>query len=614
MWQVKMQSKSSLFKIVLILVLFALCVGACKPGGSSATSFLLVQCYLPQGRIDQGHSFDVRLTLENTSLYNSHVSEIRIPASFLENLSYLGSTPVLSLQNDSSGDGLLKMDLTIAPNGKEEVLLRFEALHSGTFTGLGVVVTDDSSYQYYLHAEISGVNPSGWQPGRSPDDLSTANLGSIPFEAVVQIKAVVEIDGERQVGWWGSGTIISRDGLILTNAHVVLSDRFYVVKDLIVALTVAQDAPPVDTYYASIVQVDANLDVAVIKPRTDMNGNNLDYQNLRLPMVPLGDSDALKLGDPLVIIGYPGIGGETVTLTSGVVSGFTSEEPYGNRAFIKTSATIAGGNSGGLAVNTAGELVGIPTQVGSGDVNEVVDCRALADTNRDGVIDDNDSCVPTGGFINALRPIKLTLPYVTAARAGQVAIDFSQPAEQNQQTEGSVVFEDDFSNPNSGWTISNDNKGSRGYENGEYFIQVDETMYWMWSDREIRYNNISIEADLRVANGVGDADFGFICGANDNGHYGLEISEDGYFTIWKQFNNNTTKLIDWTYSNLISANSPMHLAAICGTDGLYLTINEILLGSVVDRDYQPGDVGMIAGTFNTGGFKVVFDNLIIKAQ
>ena len=65
-------------------------------------------------------------------------------------------------------------------------------------------------------------------------------------------------------------------------------------------------------------------------------------------MFPLGDSDALHLGDDILILGYPGIGGETITLTRGEVSGFhLCKRGYGNRAFIKTSATIAGGNSGG---------------------------------------------------------------------------------------------------------------------------------------------------------------------------------------------------------------------------------------------------------------------------
>ena len=78
-------------------------------------------------------------------------------------------------------------------------------------------------------------------------------------------------------------------------------------------------------------------------------------QNLNLPAIELGDSDSLNLGDRISIFGYPGIGGETVTYTSGNVSGFGGEPGVReSRAWIKTDATIAGGNSGGTAGDAAG--------------------------------------------------------------------------------------------------------------------------------------------------------------------------------------------------------------------------------------------------------------------
>ncbi len=174
---------------------------------------------------------------------------------------------------------------------------------------------------------------------------------------------------------------------------------------------------------------------------------------LDLPVVPLGDSQALRLGDEMYILGYPGIGGETITLTSGEVSGFTAESGRGERAFIKTSATIAGGNSGGLAANARGELIGVPTQLGYGGDGQYIDCRVLADTNRDGRIDDQDSCVPTGGFINALRPLDLATPLIEAAQRGEVAVISGQIEEAEMPAGGAVLYQEDFSDPNSGWDV-----------------------------------------------------------------------------------------------------------------------------------------------------------------
>ena len=85
----------------------------------------------------------------------------------------------------------------------------------------------------------------------------------------------------------------------------------------------------------------AKMEVDHFRPKgriQDIDYNPIDPQSLNLPYVPLGDSSNLKLGDDISILGYPSIGGETITLTSGEVSGFTTETGFGIRAFIKTSA------------------------------------------------------------------------------------------------------------------------------------------------------------------------------------------------------------------------------------------------------------------------------------
>ena len=262
-------------------------------------------------------------------------------------------------------------------------------------------------------------------PSPTPLPASTATLmaaSHVPIESTVQIWAMAAREGALERTWSGSGSIISPDGLILTNAHVVLPDEIFPVDALQVWVTVAADQPPVPSYYAAVLQADRALDLAVIRISSDINYNALNFATLDLPAVALADSDLLEIGQDLIILGYPGIGGATITLTSGKVAGFTGEPAFGERAFIKTSATIAGGNSGGLAANERGELVGVPTQLGYGGNDQFVDCRVLADTNGDGRVDDRDACVPTGGFINALRPVNLARPMIERARAGQISV------------------------------------------------------------------------------------------------------------------------------------------------------------------------------------------------
>ena len=63
-------------------------------------------------------------------------------------------------------------------------------------------------------------------------------------------------------------------------------------------------------------------------------------------------------------------------------------------------------------------MVGIRLSWAMAAWTNMADCRRLVDTNGDGMVDEYDSCIPTGGFINALRPINLALSYVDAAKAG----------------------------------------------------------------------------------------------------------------------------------------------------------------------------------------------------
>lgn len=221
----------------------------------------------------------------------------------------------------------------------------------------------------------------------------------------------------------GSGSIISADGLILTNCHVANPVAMGYPSELspdtlIVELVDREDTPPVPTYLATVLTFDPVLDLAVIKIDSKLDGTPVRPGELNLKYVPLGNSDEVQFGDPLFIFGFPGIGGDTITYSTGNISGFDSEQPVGNRAWIKTDATIAGGNSGGLASNSQGEIIGIPTQAGTGSAQNATDCRIIQDTNGDGTIDNRDTCIPIGGFINGIRPVNWALPLIQAAQSG----------------------------------------------------------------------------------------------------------------------------------------------------------------------------------------------------
>lgn len=221
-------------------------------------------------------------------------------------------------------------------------------------------------------------------------------------QATVQI---VGLDNDGGAMCSGSGTLVSTEGMILTNAHVVLRDTLCDFTSLGIAVTDDAGRPPSLLYRADLLAVNNEIDLAVLQiARTIDPDTELPPT---FPALGLGDSDELTIGDDLRIFGYPEIGGETITFTNGSVSGFTAQANVGDRALIKTDATIAGGNSGGAAVNAQGQLIGIPTKARASESGPAVDCRPLADTNGDGQVDSNDNCVPIGGFLNGIRPVNL---------------------------------------------------------------------------------------------------------------------------------------------------------------------------------------------------------------
>lgn len=153
----------------------------------------------------------------------------------------------------------------------------------------------------------------------------------------------------------GSATLISSKGYFLTNEHVVGTSPYQ-------GILFSKDpkAPPKEYFLTQTVFKSKQLDLAVLKISRTLRNASLN------DLVPakIGSSSALKIGEELIIYGYPGIGGKTITLTRGVISGFLQEQS----PWIKTDATISGGNSGGGAFNRKGEFIGVPTG-GSVDAN-----------------------------------------------------------------------------------------------------------------------------------------------------------------------------------------------------------------------------------------------------
>jgi S1-C subfamily serine protease len=561
--------------------------------------------------VEEGSEFELVVAVQNTGQSNLTVDEILLPQGLLDAVVVKKVFPGSMNQTNYGALTGYAIDFILTPTETREFRFTLQALEEIDFSG-NVEVRAGSSRMVAGTRVVIASQASPVAQATATQAVTPST--DVPYQAVVKITAMYLDNGQLKEGWSGSGSIVSQDGLILTNAHVVLPDKFFPVDALIVSLTSQPDQLPVDAYYAEVVQADWLLDVAVIRITTDMNKNAVDRSQLNLPTAPLGDSNQIQLGDSLLILGYPGIGGGTITLTRGEVSGFTGEQEFGDRAYIKTSATIAGGNSGGMVVDGQGYIIAIPTQLGSGGDEQYVDCRVIADTNRDGEVNSLDSCVPTGGFINALRPIKLAVPLIEAAGRGEYNI-IEKPKPDIPFPVGRVVlYQDNFSNPDSGWTSDTLPDGFVGYRNGEYQIQVNIESYIFWGLAKEIFSDIVMTVKSRIITPVGDGEYGVICRHQDNANfYGMTLTEDGWFSIWKLEDSEFTYLLDWDYSRDIPKYEPATISAACIGNQLTLAVNDVVLGQVTDYTFSRGDIGLFAGTWEEKGFTIAFDDVVVMS-
>lgn len=201
------------------------------------------------------------------------------------------------------------------------------------------------------------------QPGSYPDFTYAAESA---VDAVVYVKVTVKTGAYgyygsddplfdfffgRQYGYQeyeaqgsGSGVIISPDGYIVTNNHVIENASK-------IEVTLNDNR----VYPATLVGTDPATDIALLRIEADA-----------LPSVPMGDSDALRLGEWVIAIGSPF--DLRSTITAGIVSAKGRTMPnydgkFRVESFIQTDAAVNPGNSGGALVNTSGELVGINTSI-----------------------------------------------------------------------------------------------------------------------------------------------------------------------------------------------------------------------------------------------------------
>ncbi len=266
---------------------------------------------------------------------------------------------------------------------KQTFKLLTVALFAGAFTLLG--------YKYFIESnEIELINQQEAPPlvttnfinsNTIPTNLDFTEAAEKTVHAVVHVKNTtiarqpMSIQNyffgggqPRAMIGTGSGVIISADGYIITNNHVIEN-----ASELEVTLNNNK------TFEAELIGTDPSTDIALIKIDTDEE----------LPYIPFGNSDQVKIGEWVLAVGNPF--NLTSTVTAGIVSAKSrdlNEMDGKSQSFIQTDAAVNRGNSGGALVNTRGELIGINTAITSETGSYVGYSFAVPSNNARKVVED----------------------------------------------------------------------------------------------------------------------------------------------------------------------------------------------------------------------------------
>ncbi len=185
-------------------------------------------------------------------------------------------------------------------------------------------------------------------------------------------------------------------------------------------------------------------------------------------------------------------------------------------------------------------------------------------------------------------------------------------AEFVEVTPEMLLFSDDFSDENSGWDRTSYDGGVLGYTESGYRISITLPNNLFWANPGQNFEDVIVEVDAQLTAGGEDNAFGVICRYQDaENFYALMVGSDGDYAIRKRVaGSDSLEIISGdelgSSEAVLAGNEVNHVKAECLGDELKLYVNDELLAEVTDADISAGDVGLIAGTFESPEAEVLF--------
>ena len=394
-------------------------------------------------------------------------------------------------------------------------------------------------------------------------------------------------DEQGEVSGWGSGSLIDPQGLVLTNYHVVAANA---APDQRVSVWLADPKADDQTleYQGVVIAQDPQLDLAVIHLDAYIDAERQSHPLTaaqKFPVVALGNSDAMTPGDVVYVLGYPMTAPGQLALTDGKVSNWLKEN--GDK-WLVAQAQAAHGNSGGLMVNSQGQLIGVPTEIKSDP--------------------------EVSGALLYARPIN---------SAKSIIIEAQQAlAQPGPTSEPGNICQDDFTNNALGWNLG---QPSDQYVTSDYTIKngVLQQNVRFKQDAFTRLavpcgftRNFRLTVDVTVGKATGTGVgviVAFRQNSNGDGYLAQFLTDGTYRLLTMQGEQWTDLQADPTSNALhLAANQANQLVVEAQDSSLTLSANGEELVSVEDTTFdRAGDISLgLIGTADAQA-SVSFDNLLI---
>ncbi len=563
-----------------------------------------------------GTSFDVTLTISNRSRFAVTVSELELSNSLLADGELVSVTPKASAEIRREGiKTIVPMQLRIDAGREATVAFIITPRLTGGYGGhVSVRLSDGGIASAPIDLLVSRQPTPVYTPtvmaaapSATPDVVVTPSslTSRVPYQALMNLQIYVVQNDMLEFAWSANGVLVSPDGLILTTARAVSPTEDFNVHAIIVSSARYKDDVAILSWHAKIIQIDPELDIAVLKIVTNLEGKPIDLTNYPLDYATLGDSDVLKPKEFLRVASYYDMDFPMK------VAAVAVQEVLQDGKLLRIGSNFTDGSVGGMALDEDGQVLGILTDYDYSEPAQSRFCQRTLDTNNDRVIDSKDLCPPPYGSQLAIRPINVAREMIAKAQAGESNTDIVLDLDVGSNN-APAEYSTDFSTIDSTYFPEVDGNGWQMYRDGMYVLRTygnsDTTVTFGYM-----YDDSEVSVDVSLINTVNPA-IGLSCRRDgDANGYTFVMFPTGYVGLLKLEDGE----VEFVQPLLRSVDIPnarsYHLRASCIGENLSFYVNDVLIIQATDSRFQRGWAAFLASDGGQDHSEIGFDNLTLRS-